>query len=83
MDMVISSANGDYERVRNMLIRGEDANSTDYTGCSALYMAATNRKPEVVELLLKAGANINLRDKNVSNLMTLFPFFVYFFFIVR
>jgi ankyrin repeat protein len=51
--------------VHDLLLQGEDPNSADLSGNTALVMAAANKHPEVVEMLVNAGANVNCRDKNV------------------
>ena len=60
------AATGKVKQVRDLLLSGEDPNSCDLSGNTALVMAAANKYPEVVELLVNAGADVNCRDKNVS-----------------
>ena len=48
-----------------MLLYGQDIASTDHSGQTALHAAATSESREIIELLLKAGADVNWRDKNV------------------
>jgi ankyrin repeat protein len=56
---------------------GEDVDSVDHSGCTPLYAAAVGNHHEVVELLIKAGANVNIRDKNVRRIIkTLFREFL-------
>lgn len=49
------------------LLNGDDVNAIDHTGCTALHAAAVSNHFTIVELLLKNGADINARDKNVLN----------------
>ena len=48
----------DPERVRYLLQHGADPNVVDDLGCTPLYLAAYDN-PEIVQLLLHAGANPN------------------------
>lgn len=59
------AAAGDSQAVEELLLQGFDPNGRDYSGSTALHLAAANRRSEVVELLVKAGADVNSRDKNV------------------
>jgi len=63
---VNTAAQGMLREVHALLMQGEDPNSADLSGNTALVMAAANKHPEVVELLVKAGADVNCRDKNVQ-----------------
>ena len=66
INFVNTAAQGKLRDVHQLLLQGEDPNSSDLSGNTALVMAAANKHPEVVELLVNAGANVNCRDKNVS-----------------
>lgn len=66
VNFVNTAAQGKLRDVHQLLLRGEDPNSADLSGNTALVMAAANKHPEVVELLVNAGADVNCRDKNVS-----------------
>jgi uncharacterized protein YcgI (DUF1989 family) len=44
--------------------KGVNIDTVDYQGKSALYWAAFNNHPSIVENLLKAGANANLKNKD-------------------
>jgi len=48
-----------------VLLRGEDPDACDYTGVSAMLAAAANRQSDVIELLFRAGAMVDSRDKNL------------------
>lgn len=65
VNFVNTAALGKVREVQQLLMRGEDPNSSDLSGNTALVMAAANKHPEVVELLVNAGADVNCRDKNV------------------
>lgn len=60
------AAEGDYAAVNGLLEQGMDPNCYDHSGSTALHLAASYRHPDIIELLVKAGANVNCRDKNVS-----------------
>lgn len=55
----------DLEGVSNALLGGCDPDAIDYAGNSALIVAAANKQGLIIQLLLKAGANVNCRDKNM------------------
>ena len=65
MDFVNLAAKGDYDGVKKAILRGEDINSTDYTGCTAMHVSAAIERRDIMALLVKAGAEIDPRDKNV------------------
>ena len=64
-EFVELAAKGDFEGVKAVLIKGEDPNAQDYTGATALIAAAANKHPHIVELLFRAGASLDSRDKNM------------------
>ncbi len=61
------AAVGDVGAVSALLLQGTDPNACDYSGSTGLHLAAANKHSEVVELLVKAGAAVDLRDKNVRS----------------
>ena len=65
INFVTTAANGKLRELKLLLLQGDDPNSADLSGNTALVMASTNRHPEIIELLVKFGANINCRDKNM------------------
>lgn len=70
INFVNTAAQGKLREVHDLLLQGEDPNSADLSGNTALVMAAANKHPEVVEMLVNAGANVNCRDKNVRPFVT-------------
>ncbi|MBV6621977.1 MAG: ankyrin repeat domain-containing protein [Rivularia sp. (in: Bacteria)] len=56
---------GDINAVRNELERGEDVDSQKNQGLTPLELAASDGYPDIVELLISRGANVNhnLEDK--------------------
>ena len=60
------------ERVQAAIDKGEDPNARDKDGVTPLmYAAGYNQNPQVITTLLKAGADINARDRynNMTPLM--------------
>ena len=57
-----AAADGDSHRVRALLVQGTEVNSTNGAGQTALMLAAAFNRQEVVNLLLKARANIEVQD---------------------
>ncbi len=65
-NFVSMASRGDTTMIKTLLLQGQDPNSRDYSGATALLMAAANKHQDTIEVLAKAGAEINCRDKNVS-----------------
>src|SRR6185369_3816383 len=57
-----AAADGDSHRVRALLVQGTEVNSTNGAGQTALMLAAAFNRQEVVNLLLKARANVEVQD---------------------
>ncbi len=62
---ISAAAKGDKKQVYGLLMQGEDPNAMDLTGNTALTVSSSNQHTEIVDMLFKAGANINQRDKNM------------------
>ncbi len=57
------AAKGDLQRVQSLLNRGADPNSDGIDGAErAIVAAAESGNAEIVDLLIKKGANVNLPD---------------------
>ena len=54
---------GDLEGIREVLDSGTNVNFKDIDRRTALHVAACQGRPDVVELLLKRGAEVNLEDR--------------------
>jgi ankyrin repeat protein len=63
MSIITASRNGNIELVR-ALIDNYGVDTQDYDGRTALLMASMYGHIDIVELLLKSGANINKKDGN-------------------
>ena len=57
-----AAADGDTHRLRALLIQGTDVNSTNGAGQTPLMLAAAFNRQDVVNLLLKARANVEIQD---------------------
>jgi outer membrane protein assembly factor BamB len=53
---------GDTKAIHAALDKGAPVNATNEIGVSALWIAASNGKFDVIELLVKRGADVNVRD---------------------
>ena len=59
-----AARDGDVARVRALLADGVAVDSKTEFDCTALYFAANSNHPEVVRVLLEAGADVNVRDNS-------------------
>ena len=64
-ELVRCAAIGDFNGVKEALLRGEDPNSQDYTGATAMIASAANRQSDICELLFRAGGDLESRDSNM------------------
>lgn len=65
-----------YDLVEKILKNGADIECKDYYGKTPLFWALTkNNNLNIVEILLKAGANPNIKIKNVNNIE--YPLFIW------
>jgi len=66
-DLMRAAADGDLQRLSELLAYGATVNATSHIGSTALMYAARNGHSEVVNTLLKAGADLSIRtDKGNS-----------------
>ena len=63
--------NTDVAAIKAALDQGADVNAKHETGISAIWIAASKGKPEIVELLLSRGADPNSRDREGRNALML------------
>jgi len=66
-EMAMAAFEGDIAKIKSMIDQGADINDTTYGGETALIMAATFGNKELVELLLKYGADITLKERNYGH----------------
>jgi peptidoglycan hydrolase-like protein with peptidoglycan-binding domain len=62
VDLISAAASGDAESVRGHLLAGADPDARNVYGSTALHYAALFGHVDVVEVLLKAGADARVRD---------------------
>jgi len=55
----LAACRGDLDKVQTLLEKGTDVNTKDEFGCTPLHWAARARSPEVADLLITNGADIN------------------------
>lgn len=55
------AADGNIEKLRERIVKGDEIDATDYRGATPLFYAARNGQIEVVDLLLKNGASTTIR----------------------
>ena len=60
MHLIIMAESGNKEELKRLLDAGADPNATDSDGASALLCTVYNREEECAEMLLTAGAAINV-----------------------
>lgn len=66
--MIDAAAAGDVDAIRALLETSElDLNVRDARGRTALMAATYANQPEVIELLLRAGADVDLQDAMLNN----------------
>jgi ankyrin repeat protein len=63
LSLIFSYQRPSAEDVQMLLEKGSDARSTDYYGNAVLHSAASAGTPKIIELLVKAGADVNQRNQ--------------------
>ena len=63
MELLFLSSQGDKEAISALLAEGVDVCVADFDDRTALHVAACEGHSEVVEYLIKKGANVNARDR--------------------
>jgi ankyrin repeat protein len=71
VSLYVAACDGDLSKTKTLLMLGANVNATDVRGYSALMIAeaCTTRpgRPELVELLIAKGAEVNLRARDGRN----------------
>ena len=62
-EMCDFASKGDVENLSLLLSNGVNPNAKDYDSRSALHLAAAEGKDQIVELLLRHKANVNIEDR--------------------
>eukprot|EP01059_Diplonema_ambulator_P018012 TRINITY_DN3017_c0_g1_i2.p1 TRINITY_DN3017_c0_g1~~TRINITY_DN3017_c0_g1_i2.p1 ORF type:complete len:802 (+),score=150.98 TRINITY_DN3017_c0_g1_i2:38-2443(+) len=62
-DLITAAAKGDVAELKRLLAKGANVNKTDYDQRSALHLAAEEGHYEVVKLLIKHKADLNVKDR--------------------
>ncbi|RXN19630.1 glutaminase liver mitochondrial-like isoform X1 [Labeo rohita] len=64
MNVLLAAYRGDIVSLRRYLLSGADVNAVDYDGRSALHVAASEGRLDVIKFLVEnAGANCTLKDR--------------------
>ncbi|XP_016313019.1 glutaminase liver isoform, mitochondrial isoform X2 [Sinocyclocheilus anshuiensis] len=64
MNVLLAAYRGDIVSLRRYLLSGADVNAVDYDGRSALHVAASEGRLDVIKFLVEnAGANCSLKDR--------------------
>lgn len=62
-DIIKAAAKDDVDAVRQLLMRGTNADTHDASGKTSLIIAATSGNLSLIDVLLDHGANLNATDK--------------------
>lgn len=65
-ELMVCAANGNLERIRELVEYGGDVNARSTSGATALMYAARNNHLAIIEFLLAAGANPKVRSDKKS-----------------
>jgi len=58
-----AAQSGDYDRLYNLVLKGDDVNKVDLAGYTALHYAARNGFERICELLLSRGAAVDAQTR--------------------
>ena len=70
-ELMLTAANGDSERVKELVAFGADVNARGKSGTTALMYAARNNRTEIVDYLLSKGADLNAQSAKGSSAIIL------------
>lgn len=63
MNILESAENNDFDALKVFIENGEDVNTRNEEGYTALYFASINGNIEMIDYLLSKGADVNTRDE--------------------
>ena len=63
VELLRAAASGDLNRLRSLLVQGVDVNSTNNANQTALMIAAAFKRREIVDYLIRAGADVKAQDE--------------------
>ncbi|KAK3535327.1 hypothetical protein QTP70_008190 [Hemibagrus guttatus] len=78
MNILLAAYRGDLHSLRRYFLSGADVNAVDYDGRSALHVAASEGRLEVIKFLMEStGANCTLKDRGYFVSRSFFVSLVY------
>lgn len=63
IELLFHAASGDMRNVRRMIANGTNPNTKDYDNRTALHLAVSEGKDDIVKYLVLHGANVNTVDR--------------------
>lgn len=69
LQFIAAAAEGDNDKVLQLLQEGADINATDGSGRTAVLAATRNNRADTVKALIQQGADINIRDNSLDNVL--------------
>jgi hypothetical protein len=70
-DLMLASAEGNLERVKDLIAYGADVNATSNNGSTSLMYAARNNHLNIVQFLIENGADENIKNEKKSTALSI------------
>ena len=70
-DLMLASAEGNLERVKDLVAYGANVNATSYNGSTSLMYAARNNNLDIVKFLIENGADKDIKNEKKSTALSL------------
>ena len=70
-DLMLASAEGNLERVTDLVAYGANVNATSYNGSTSLMYAARNNRLSIVKFLIENGADREVKNEKKSTALSL------------